>query len=214
MTRREFIKGSAAAVLAAYAKPWRVFGASGRGALVAPDGTGVATSATLPDRRHPSHNSVRTGLDNRSVILFVTVCAKERQPIFDNLAAAECIVGAWEANREWVVGRYVIMPDHVHFCCAPGAWPIPSFHGWMAKWKAQVSRTFPGRGALIAPGRDKRIPPLWQRDCWDTQLRQGESFGAKCDYMRMNPVRAGLAARAEDWPYQGKLCDLEWHDKI
>lgn len=198
------------------------------------DATRVATSVTLPDRRHPSHNSVRTGLDNRSVILFVTVCAKERRHIFDNPAAAACIVRAWEENLEWVVGRYVIMPDHVHFCCAPGAWPMPSFHGWMAKWKAQVSRTFPGRGAFIAPdgsgrgafiapGRDegtrqarpsRRVPPLWQRDCWDTQLRQGESFGAKCDYIRMNPVRAGLVERAEDWPYQGKLCDLEWHDKI
>ena len=46
MTRREFIKGSVAVALAAYAKPWRVFGASGMGALVASE---VTTSVTLPD---------------------------------------------------------------------------------------------------------------------------------------------------------------------
>ena len=208
--------------------------ATGRGALVAPaahpagavDATSAdATSASLPVRRNPSHNSVHVGFDNRSVILFVTVCSKDRQVIFATPDAADCIVNAWKANREWIVGQYVIMPDHIHLCCAPGTWPIPDFHRWVAKWKAQVSRTFPGgvRSRQARPsqsrpdcasGRDKHVPPLWQRGCWDTQLRRGENFAAKCKYMRDNPVRAGLVANADEWPYQGRLNNLTWHDKV
>ena len=234
-------------------------GEAGRGALVAPASLPLGATRkanaplSLPDRRRPSHNSVHIGFDNRSVILFVTVCAKDRRAIFATPAAAECIVNAWKTNCEWIVGQYMIMPDHVHFCCALGSLPMQDFHRWMAKWKAHVSRTFPhgegracraqkdeygcdengecGRDERVPPvGCDERIPPvecdgegracrarispLWQRGCWDVQLRQGESFAAKCEYIRNNPVRAGLVANADEWPYQGRLNNLMWHDKV
>ena len=35
--------------------------------------------------------------------------------------------------------------------------------------------------------------PIWQRHFWDTQLRRGESYDQKWDYVMQNPVRAGLA---------------------
>lgn len=52
--------------------------------------------------------------------------------------------------------------------------------------------------------------PLWQRQCWDTQLRTGESYDAKWDYVRNNPVRKGLVASPDDWPFQGELNVLSW----
>ena len=58
-----------------------------------------------------------------------------------------------------------------------------------------------------------RNPPLWQRDCWDRQLRTGESYAQKWEYVRNNPVRKGLVANADDWPYQGELNVLEWHER-
>ncbi|MCX7916496.1 MAG: hypothetical protein N3A53_09385, partial [Verrucomicrobiae bacterium] len=60
-----------------------------------------------------------------------------------------------------------------------------------------------------APSRPRE---LWQRDFWDTQLRRGESYSAKWEYVRYNPVRAGLVSDPADWPYQGELNILEWHD--
>jgi len=30
------------------------------------------------------------------------------------------------------------------------------------------------------------------------------------DYVRNNPVRAGLVEKAEDWKYQGELHKLRW----
>src|SRR5437667_8112854 len=41
----------------------------------------------------------------------------------------------------------------------------------------------------------------WQRDFVDHRLRKEESYREKADYIRANPVRAGLVTQAEEWPY-------------
>ena len=244
-------------------------------------------SAALPQRRHPSRNSVMTHLDNRAIMLYVTVVTGKRNAMLADKAVQDCIVAAWKAAADWLVGRYVIMPDHIHFFCAPATYPPPDFHRWMKQWKAQVSRSFPiglragrahgrvalvatengadtshGRVALVATGNgaDAALPPtddaaatsaalppaddaaatsaalppaddaaatsaalpnvplsrpspLFQRDCWDRQLRTGESYAQKWEYVRNNPVRKGLVAHADEWPYQGQVNVLEWHER-
>ena len=237
--------------------------AHGRVALVATENgaDAAATSAALPraalpqlpQRRHPSRNSVMTHLDNRAIMLYVTVVTGKRNAMLADKAVQDCIVAAWKAAADWLVGRYVIMPDHIHFFCAPATYPPPDFHRWMKQWKAQVSRSFPiglragrahgrvalvatgipadtahGRVALVATGNGadaaatsaalpnvplSRPPPLFQRDCWDRQLRTGESYAQKWEYVRNNPVRKGLVAHADEWPYQGQMNVLEWHER-
>jgi REP element-mobilizing transposase RayT len=54
--------------------------------------------------------------------------------------------------------------------------------------------------------------PIWQVDFWDTQLRKSENYGSKCEYVKNNPVRAGLVTNANEWPYQGEINVLQWHD--
>jgi putative transposase len=51
-------------------------------------------------------------------------------------------------------------------------------------------------------------PPLWQKDYFDRFLRSAESYSEKWDYVRMNPVRAQLVSRPEDWPHHGRIHDL------
>jgi REP element-mobilizing transposase RayT len=70
---------------------------------------------------------------------------------------------------------------------------------WIAYWKSLTTR---------ALGEDPGS--LWQREFWDHQLRRGDSYEEKWEYVRNNPVRAGLASRSEDWPYQGEVNTLEW----
>ena len=41
----------------------------------------------------------------------------------------------------------------------------------------------------------------WQAGFFDHRLRVAESFEEKVHYIRMNPVRAGLASNPETWPY-------------
>ncbi len=127
----------------------------------------------LPQRRHPSRNSVMTHLDNRAIMLYVTVVTGKRNAILADKAVQDCIVAAWKAAADWLVGRYVIMPDHIHFFCAPAIYPPPDFHRWMKQWKAQVSRSFPiglragrahGRVALVATGNGADAPTSPQED--------------------------------------------------
>lgn len=50
----------------------------------------------------------------------------------------------------------------------------------------------------------------WQARHWDTRLRRDENYAEKWDYVVQNPVRAGLVACAEDWPFQGEMNELRW----
>jgi putative transposase len=50
--------------------------------------------------------------------------------------------------------------------------------------------------------------PHWQEGFFDHLLRGSESYSQKWEYVRMNPVRAGLSKTAEEWPYQGEIIAL------
>lgn len=151
------------------------------------------------DRKHPAHLPAHEW-HNTPVIVFVTVCTKGRKPILANVAAQSALVDAWEVAHEWSVGRYVIMPDHVHLFCAPTeADAAPLIH-WISYWKSHAARHW----------SSPNDAPIWQRHFWDRQLRRGESYGEKWDYVLANPVRAGLIARAEEWAFKGELNELRW----
>ena len=67
----------------------------------------------------------------------------------------------------------------------------------------------PGAVEGIPPGNRESIK-LWQRDFWDTQMRSRTHYDEKRSYVRMNPVRQGLAQTPDDWPFQGEVFPLAW----
>jgi putative transposase len=46
---------------------------------------------------------------------------------------------------------------------------------------------------------------LWQREFFDHVPRSNESYGEKWNYVRANPVRAGLVSAAEEWKYASEI---------
>ena len=52
--------------------------------------------------------------------------------------------------------------------------------------------------------------PHWQEGFFDHLLRSGESYAEKWDYVRMNPVRAGLCRDAGEWPYHGEIVAIRY----
>jgi putative transposase len=129
---------------------------------------------------------------------FVTFCTKERRPLLANSKVHRRFESFCEqaAARDIAVGRYVLMPDHVHlfvagtkeFALAP----------WVRMLKLALSSSIPSTG------------PHWQEGFFDHLLRSGESYGQKWNYVLQNPVRAGLVSVPEDWPYQGEYMRLPY----
>ena len=152
----------------------------------------------IVDRKNPIHLPV-IEKHNRSVIVYVTACAAKRRKVLASSTTHEAIVDAWSKASTWLVGRYVILPDHLHFFCAPNGIDAPSLERWMRFRKSRVTASI-----------GKRSGELWQRDHWDRQLRRGQSYDEKWEYVRNNPVRHGYVNNPDDWPYQGELHELRW----
>jgi putative transposase len=78
------------------------------------------------------------------------------------------------------------MPDHLHMLVG-----IP---GDANANLSNLVRDFKPITAKIA-----RIH--WQRDFFDHRLRHDESEAEKFEYIRRNPLRAGLSRAEDEWPY-------------
>jgi len=129
-------------------------------------------------------------------LFFITTCVRDRRPLLADAGRHGVLRREWEGSLGhygWAIGSYIVMPDHVHFFCR-GTRDSVGLSRFAAKWKEPTSK------ALVPTGV---IPPIWQRGFFDHLLRSGESYSEKWEYVRHNPVRAGLVARPEDWPFQG-----------
>ena len=193
------------------------------------------TDREHPSRRRPAHHPPIERF-NEPVIVLVTVCTQDRRPVLACDGVHRLCREIWQAADFWHVGRYMIMPDHIHLFCAPGRIPMPGLRQWVEFWKSQIARRFPmvsggptsvsvkradGTEAVppitgnldgteaVPPGNRESIK-LWQRDFWDTQMRSRTHYDEKKSYVRMNPARQGLAQTPDDWPFQGEVFPLAW----
>ena len=83
-----------------------------------------------------------------------------------------------ESDARACVGRYVMMPDHIHFFIGGSDDFVLS--QWVRMLKRALSK------AISSP------PPHWQKGFFDHLIRHSESYSEKWDYVHQNPVRAGL----------------------
>jgi REP-associated tyrosine transposase len=101
-------------------------------------------------------------------------------------------------EHDIAVGRYVIMPDHIHLFVAFSMTGLT-----LSDWIGTL-RTILGK-ELLRLGSQK---PHWQEGFIDHVLRSAESYSEKWEYVRMNPVRAGHCQEPEDWPYHGEIVSI------
>ncbi len=140
----------------------------------------------LPRRKRLTHD-VPTWVHSDSVF-FVTVCARQRGT--DQLCREHIAHGLLDSIRyreeihHWWVHLAVVMPDHVHLLVSFA--PEPGMERAISAWKRYTSRS---------------LEIVWQDGFFESRLRTTPSMEEKGAYVQNNPVRAGLVARAEDWPY-------------
>jgi REP element-mobilizing transposase RayT len=130
-------------------------------------------------------------------LYFVTFATRDRRriPSLDRTQAVLEQYGRCATLQFNVaLGRYVIMPDHIHlFVRGSGNFTLSS---WIGGLKRAISVAL-------------RSQQLWQPGFFDHILRSDELYAEKWNYVRDNPVRAGLVEAADDWPYQGEIVVID-----
>jgi putative transposase len=122
---------------------------------------------------------------------FLTLCTERRRKVLANDSVHERLRSFLldsPQRYQWWPRRYVLMPDHLHVLVCQGHTSV-TLGQWVKAMKAVVGKRTVG----------------WQTGFFDHVLRSRESEAEKWEYIFLNPVRAGLAVRPEDWPYSGEI---------
>ncbi len=140
----------------------------------------------LPKRKTLPHG-IPSWVENGAEY-FITICTQPRKNNqLCNAEASDLIRESLQFRQDrgelWV-HLLLLMPDHLHAIISFS--PSVGMEKTLPDWK---------RYTCIKGGVE------WQRDFFDHRLRKDESYIEKAHYIRMNPVRAGLAERPEEWPY-------------
>jgi REP-associated tyrosine transposase len=133
---------------------------------------------------------------DRPTIAFLTICTLHREVGLAKPGVHDGLVQAWNQADAWLVGAYVIMPDHIHLFCAPQNEEVVIEH-WISFWKRQFRRLC-------------KSAPRFQSRGFHHRLRRDENYSVKWEYVRQNPVRAGLVKTPDEWQYQEVLNHLRW----
>jgi putative transposase len=135
-----------------------------------------------------------------NAIYFVTLCTYQRRTFLATSMVHDDFIRFATlayAKHNIAVGRYVIMPDHLHlFVTGPDDFEL-------GRWIGLLKQVL--RKHIETSSRD----PIWQRGFFDHILRSEESYAQKWNYVRDNPVRAGLVGNADDCPYAGEIIMID-----
>ena len=162
-------------------------------------------------------------LDNHSH--FCTASIVDHLPLIDNDAIRQRILKCWDKHRErWQVRieGFVLMPTHIHILVRGTAEGVQKF---MQYSLAETSRQIRDAVRLRAMSGDEQAGQwlqtitsrgvrgkVWQERFRCLPMDRERAVLQKLEYIHMNPVRAGLVAVPEDWPwsswshYAGEEC--------
>ena len=139
-------------------------------------------------------------LFDTSPLYFVTFCTHLRKPFLarDDVHAAFVAYSRRAPDLNVAVGRYVIMPDHIHLFVRGSQ--VFELGPWVGLLKQALAK---------AAKLSRAKAQLWEEGFFDHVLRSDESYSQKWNYVRENPVRAGLVKSIDDWPYQGEIVYID-----
>jgi putative transposase len=136
-------------------------------------------------------------LPGQPTFVLLTVTTEDRVPWLANTTAQELLHQTWQKAKAWLVGDYLLMPDHLHLFCAPYDLTF-TIEQWITFWKRDFWRLH---------GREEW---RFQARGWHHRLRQGEDYATKWIYVQENPVRKQLVKEINDWPFKGSVHPLAW----
>lgn len=99
------------------------------------------------------------------------------------------VLGHYCDQNKYILHEFVIMPDHLHVLLTPSA-------------DISLERAM----QLIKGGFSYRLGPskeglVWQESFTNHRSHDEQDYARHAEYIRLNPVRAGLVERPELYPY-------------
>jgi len=117
-------------------------------------------------------------------LYFVTFCTHQRRRFLtshDVHTAFVRFAKSAKDNFNVAVGCYVIMPDHVHLFVRG------DYNFKLGPWVGALKQVL-AKAATLSRAKGQ----IWEEGFFDYVLRTNESYSQKWNYVRENPVRAGL----------------------
>ena len=125
---------------------------------------------------------------------FVTTKCWEGRAAFQVTEVAEILLSSifhYRDSGAYLLHEFVIMPDHLHLMLTPCL---------QTSLEKAVQLIKGGSTHRIHKERGGRME-IWQVGFHDWTIRDLDDWNTKAKYIRMNPVKARLCERLEDWPY-------------
>ncbi len=94
-------------------------------------------------------------------------------------------------GKRYQLHEWVVMPTHVHSTLE--RWPGWELRKILHSWKSYTSNE--ANRMLGLAGQ------FWQEETFDRYIRDEQHYRNAVEYIRQNPVTAGLVKRPEDWRY-------------
>jgi len=170
-------------------------------------GTCGATTdfSNMTDQNHsPRHRPPRLSIIHQTPfppLYYITFCTHRKRHILANQEvhnAFQEYSNKARLEHGVAVGRYVIMPDHIHLF-------VRGHYGFrLSYWIRGLRRAI--SDVLKTAGQTDTV---WQEGFFDHALRSSESYSKKWDYVWKNPVRKGLVKEPDDWPYSGEIVRID-----
>ena len=130
-------------------------------------------------------------------LIFITLCCEGRKSVFADGKTArwliDCVRKQAEANR-FAVHAFCVMPDHFH-ALVQGFDPASNLLRFLKILKQKTAFQH----------RQRFGETLWQKKFFDHIVRSQASRDRVAWYIWMNPVRKGLCAKPEDYPFSGSF---------
>jgi putative transposase len=126
---------------------------------------------------------------------FITFSCYRRTPLLNPPNAKNIFESSLERVRRAYglrVFAYVVMPEHVHLLLSEPQVDTLSYA--IKSLKQGVSRHLIGNAKHF-----------WQKRYYDLNVRDYDQFVEKLRYIHRNPVKRGLCAAPEDWPWSSFL---------
>ena len=125
----------------------------------------------MPDtsNKKPSHGIQFN--DSQPTVIFDTICTKEKTAWLASDEVHLQLVEVWSSADYWLVGRYVIMPNHIHLF----AWATEvsnDYENWVRYWKSLFTK--------IHRVKNHR----WQPDHWERRMRNERAYEEKWNYVK------------------------------